>query len=101
MTWYLVRAKPKTGKLVKLKRKIELGDISIMKPFGAALDRSLKNARATADGYAVWEEEDYCSPPLAQERKAILNEFFRELTVEAVPEGQGWKRIGDLPSLWR
>jgi hypothetical protein len=28
------------------------------------------------------EEEDYCSPPLAQERAAVLDTYFDDITVE-------------------
>ena len=53
-----------------------------MRPFGRSLTYSLNHARFREDGYAVWEEEDYCSPPLAQKREAALDEdylvrFFR------------------------
>jgi hypothetical protein len=34
---------------------------------------------------AVWEEEDYCRPPLAQEREAVLDHYFEELSVELFP----------------
>ena len=42
-----------------------------------------------SDGVAVWEEEDYCDPPLAQEREAVLDDYFGDLRVEAVKEGGG------------
>jgi hypothetical protein len=50
---------------------------------------------------AVWEEEDYCSPPLAQEREAVLDAYFDQIEVEEVDEGQGWERIESLPSLFK
>ncbi|MBV8830978.1 MAG: hypothetical protein JO108_17290, partial [Acidobacteriaceae bacterium] len=50
-------------------------------------------------GTAVWEEEDYCSPPLAQERAAVLDAYFEKIKVEQVNEGEGWKRIRALPKL--
>jgi hypothetical protein len=49
---------------------------------------------------AVWEEEDYCRPPLAQEREAMLDTYFRDLRVEPVQEGDGWEKIEDLPRLF-
>ena len=49
-----------------------------MRPFGRSLTYSLNHAGLRDDGYAVWEE-DYCSPPLAQERAAALDEFFDDL----------------------
>jgi hypothetical protein len=48
-----------------------------------------------------WIEEDYCSPPLAMERKAILDQYFDDIGVEKVKEGQmGWEMINDKPPLW-
>jgi hypothetical protein len=60
----------------------------------------LRNARIREDGYATWEEEDYCSPPLAEERAAALDEFFDELNVTAVSEGSAWEEIEELPPLF-
>jgi len=71
-----------------------------MRPFGKTMTFSLQNARLRSDGYATWEEEDYCSPPLAEERKAALDEFFDELEVRPVQEGTGWKKIQGLPRLF-
>lgn len=73
-----------------------------MRPFGESLDEGLRNARVRKeDGFALWEEEDYCRPPLAQEREAVLDDYFQDLTVEdAGRPGDGWKRITNLPSLW-
>jgi hypothetical protein len=56
-------------------------------------------ARTQADGTAIWEEEDYCSPPLAQERAAVLDTYFDESKVEQVNAGEGWTRIKTLPKL--
>ena len=52
-----------------------------------------------ADGIATWEEEDYCSPPLAEERAAVLDNYFDQISVERVDAGEGWKRIEALPKL--
>jgi hypothetical protein len=32
-----------------------------LRPFGATLSASLKDARIRKDGVAAWEEEDYCA----------------------------------------
>ena len=76
------------------------GEFRSLRPFGHALTESLTNARVAADGRAVWEEEDYCSPPLAEERAAVLDTYFRELEVQRVAAGEGWRRIVDLPRLF-
>jgi hypothetical protein len=48
----------------------------------------------------VWEEEDYCSPPLAEERAAVLDDYFEEIEVEKVQKGGGWQQIKNLPKLF-
>lgn len=97
---YLVRANPETDRLDELKEWLDSGEIGAMRPFGGTLEYSLRNARLDADGRAVWEEEDYCRPPLRMEREAVLDTYFTELEVERVAEGDGWEQIEDLPSLW-
>jgi hypothetical protein len=101
MAYYLVTAKPRPGRLTDLLANLQRHAYASMRPFGRAMTHSLENARLRDDGYATWEEEDYCSPPLAQERAAALDEFFDELSVAAVPEGAGWKAIQGLPRLFR
>jgi hypothetical protein len=100
MASYLVRAKPKPGKLVRLRRKLDLGDIALMRGFGESLESGLKNAKRSAEGEVLWEQRSDSTPPLSQERRAILNEFFRDITVEEVAEGQGWEKIRHLEHLW-
>lgn len=102
MAHYLVKAKYDQGLLAELRKRLDSGEIHQMRPFGTALQYSLDHARLDpqGEGWAVWEEEDYCRPPLAQERAAVLDTYFTDLNVEPVMEGQGWKRIESLPRLW-
>lgn len=100
MAYYLVKAKVCPGKLADLQERLHQDEIKVMRPFGTALDYSLKNARITADGWAIWEEEDYCRPSLAMERTAVLDDYFNQLSVEKVEQGQGWAQIESLRSLW-
>jgi hypothetical protein len=99
MAYYLVRAKPKTERLTELHTRLDENAFVDMRPFGKALTYSLTEARTEPDGTAIWEEEDYCSPPLAQERAAVLDTYFDEINVEQVNAGEGWKRIKKLPRL--
>ena len=99
MAYYLVRAKAQNN-LQPLKLDLDRGEVAKMQPFGSALDYSLRNARLDAEGWATWEEEDYCHPPLAMERRAVLDRYFRELNVLRVEPGEGWKQIDHLPGLW-
>ena len=99
MAYYLVRAKPKPERLGELQNRLQKDAFIDLRPFGKALTRSLKEARTQSDCFAIWEEEDYCSPPLAEERAAVLDKYFDEISVERVNAGEGWKRIATLPRL--
>jgi hypothetical protein len=100
MAHYLVTAKPKSGRLEDLLANLRKDAYASMRPFGRSLTYSLRNARLGEDCRATWEEEDYCSPPLAQERAAALDEFFDDLKITHVSEGAGWKKIETLPRLF-
>ena len=97
MAFYLVSAVPKHGRLEELAERLARAEFMSLRPFGAA---SLRDARIRRDGVAVWEEEDYCAPPLAQERAAVLDDYFHDLRVEKVKEGEGWSKIEALPRLF-
>ena len=102
MALYLVRAKPKK-ELSDLRKELDSGKISKLRPFGKTLEHSLENARIDQeDGYALWVEDDYCSPPLAMERESVLDRYFNDIIVERLElEEEGWGRINDKPRLWR
>ena len=100
MAFYLVSAVPKHGRLEELGERLARAEFLSLRPFGATLSASLKAARIRKDGVAVWEEEDYCAPPLAQERVAVLDDYFHDLRVEPVAKGEGWSRIATLPHLF-
>jgi len=100
MALYLVKARPKKERLDNLHKELSSGIISKIRPFGESLQYSLQNARIDSD-IAVWIEVDYCSPPLAMERKAVLDRYFDDITVESISsEEEGWNMIGDKPQLW-
>ena len=100
MAYYLVTAIPMSERVEELRTLLRQNAFVSLRPFGSAITLSLRNARLREDGSAVWEEEDYCSPPLAQERAAVLDTFFGDLETELVMEGEGWKRIAFLPPLF-
>ena len=100
MAHYLVTAIPKAVLLDELEDRLAQDEFIEMQPFGRALTKSLRGARLRDDGEAVWEEEDYCRPPLAEERAAVLDTYFDNLKVEMVQQGTGWRRINDLPRLF-
>ena len=102
MAYYLVKAKYHANLLADLRMRLDSGEINKMRPFGTALQYSLDHARLDpqGEGWTIWEEEDYCSPPLAQERAAVLDTYFTSLSAEKVSQGKGWARIESLPMLW-
>lgn len=102
MAHYLVKAQLQKDLLAELRARLDSGEIQKMRPFGTALQYSLDHARLDpqGDNWLVWEEEDYCVPPLAQERAAVLDTYFTNLGVEKVAEGEGWERIDSLERLW-
>ena len=103
MAIWLVKARPREEKLDELRSRLDSGEIEAMTPFGTALDGGLRNARLNLeDHFAYWEEEDYCHPPLAQEREAILDDYFDELVVleDVKQRGRAWKQIQSFQSMW-
>jgi hypothetical protein len=101
MAYYLVKAKYHKDLLTELRSRLDSGEIRQMRPFGTALHYSLENARLDPQGWAIWEEEDYCSPPLAQERAAVLDTYFLDLGIERVEKGNGWEQIESLQKFWK
>ena len=104
MALYVVKARPRKELLENLHNDLSSGKILKMRPFGRALQYSLENARIDDNenpGYAVWVEEDYCSPPLAMERESVLDQYFNDIEVVNVEsEEEGWNMIKEKLSLW-
>lgn len=100
MAHYLVRARPNWEKLDELRARVDSGEVVEMRPFGRSLDYSLREARLEGDQVAIWEEEDYCNPPLDMERRAVLDYYFEDIRVEPVQRDEGWARIEALPDMW-
>ncbi|MDF1586861.1 hypothetical protein [Marinimicrococcus flavescens] len=99
MTFWLVTATPHPELLGELEQALRERRFEPLQPFGRALSAGLVNARRKG-GQACWEEEDYCDPPLAEERAAVLDRYFTSIEVEAVEEGQGWRQLTALPRLF-
>jgi hypothetical protein len=98
---YLVKASFLGKRLDELWEMLADGRLGALKPFGKALDYSLRNARYLLDEEMVcWEEEDYCNPPLAMEREQVLDRFFEIHSTERVEKDMGWARIGFQPRFW-
>ena len=100
MAHYLVTASPRQELLGELLERLARDEFGALRPFGRALSSSMRRSRRLPNGKAIWEEEDYCRPPLAQERAAVLDRYFEGLSVEPVVEGSGWALIEGLPALF-
>jgi hypothetical protein len=103
MALYMVKARPRKELLENLQNDLNTGKISKMRPFGHALQYSLENARIDNENpdYALWVEEDYCSPPLAMERESVLDQYFNDIEALRIEsEEEGWNTIKEKPSLW-
>ncbi len=100
MAYYLVAGTLRADRVDELQRRLAADEFVPLRPFGPTLSGSLRNARRRPDGVVVWEEEDYCRPPLAQERGAVLDHYFDQLQIELVNRGEGWERIAELPPLF-
>lgn len=101
VTFYQVKARPKSN-LIDLRYDLSHGNIRSLIPFGASLQYSLENAKLDEDNnHAVWIEEDYCNPPIAMERKAVLDKYFDNIRVQTViSKEEGWSKIQHKRSLW-
>jgi hypothetical protein len=100
MAHYLVTASPRENLLAELSDKLSRHEFASLRPFGKALTYSLRRARRLPNGKAMWEEEDYCRPPLAEERAAVLDRYFDQLSIEPVVQGTGWALIEALPAMF-
>lgn len=100
MAHYLVTARPREELLPQLERRLASGEVRQMRPFGRSLSAGLRGARLDRRGMAWWEEEDYCAPPLKEERRAVLDDYFEDIQVEPVTPGEGWRRVLNLPYLF-
>jgi hypothetical protein len=100
MAFYLVTAFPREELLDELQIKLARNEFVPLRPFGPALSSSLRRARRLPNGQATWEEEDYCQPPLAEERAAVLDHYFDDLSVQPVVESTGWALIEPLPAMF-
>lgn len=100
MTCYLVTATPREDLLAGLSERLGRDEFAALRPFGRALMTSLRGARRLPNGKAIWEEEDYCQPPLAQERQAVLDRYFDQISVEPVVKGTGWALIDALQAMF-
>jgi hypothetical protein len=101
MALYIVRARPKTD-LSGLRKELNSGEISRLKPFGKTLQYGLDNARIDPkEGCALWIDEDYCNPPLVMERESVLDRYFDDITVQLITsEKEGLDRIANITRLW-
>jgi len=98
---YIVRARMKPQRRAELREKLMRGEFMGVRPFGRGLSEALKRAHRDPDtGETVWEEQCFCTPPLAAEKEAILDRYFDHIVTEEVNKGAGWNQLANLPPLW-
>jgi hypothetical protein len=57
--------------------------------------------RASAEtAWRCGRKRTTAQPPLAEESAAVLDDYFHDLRVEPVKEGEGWSKIAGLPRLF-
>ena len=100
MAHYLIFAKPNMKLIDELYEKLIRNEITQIKPLGRAMNHSLRLSRIIDENMIVWEEEDYCNPPLAQEREYVLDKYFEILKIEKVKEKEGWNKIASKFPFW-
>lgn len=101
MAHYIVRARLKPELAAELRSRLETDEIDGIRPFGRGLADGLRRARRDPDtGEVLWEEQCFCTPPLAAERVAVLDKYFDAIATEEVNRGEGWGRLESLPALW-
>jgi hypothetical protein len=100
LAYYLVKAKLKEGLLKELERSLEENSFINLEPFGRALTFSLRNSRVDKTNNIIWEEEDYCYPPLAEERASVLDKYFEQIDTKKINKGEGWETIKSLDKLF-
>lgn len=100
MAFYLVTAKPKQELLPELEKKLANKEFVPLEPFGSEVNKALTWSRRKDKDTAIWEENNFCIPPLAQEREAVLDKYFDKIEVEKVAKGEGWDKISELPFLF-
>lgn len=83
--YYLVTAKLREESAGELYRKLEDGTIARQQPDGQELVDSMHRARRVEGGRVRWTEMCFCSPPLAHERRTVLDLHFEDLELEPIP----------------
>ena len=78
---YLVTARVKSGKEVKLLRAIESGTLGAGSVAGDEYLRNMTNARLLSDGRIQWVEVCFCAEPLAEEWP-YWEEFFDLIRIQ-------------------
>lgn len=97
MPYYLITAKPYDDTVEELKQRVKKREFMLLQPFGEALTYGLENAKLDELGNWRWEELDYCSPPLKEERAQVLDYYFKILEVLPVDKNSGWQQIAHHP----
>ena len=83
---YKVTAKFIDSKAGEFYQKLTDGSIQDQKPDGPEMVNSMHRAYIQESGLMMWSELCYCDPPLAHERSTVLDNYFTEITTEAIDD---------------
>src|SRR5262249_60136888 len=89
MAIYLVSAVPKHGRLEELGERLARAEFMALRPFGATLSASLKDARIRKDGVAGGGGGGYFAPPPAPGSAAGPARYFPPPPPRKGEEGEG------------
>ncbi len=96
---YKVSARFREGSAAEFLLKLQDGSIASQQPDGAEMVDSMNRAVVTESGEVEWSETCYCSPPLAHERRTVLDHYFSDLSTEAIGSYQDYAGLPFLDYL--
>jgi len=73
-----------TGSLSELRGRIDNDEISNVGSFRDELEFALRHMRLSPDGHVMWEQRCDCDPPLAVERREVLDHYFCDIRTRPV-----------------
>lgn len=99
--YYHVSARLRDERAAELHRRLTDGSLLAQKPDGREIVESLQRARVQPDGRVEWTELCFCRPPLAHERRTVLDAHFEDMRIEPIPEHRAVEGEPFLPWLAR
>ena len=90
---YKIRARLRPGTEAALLRKLTDGTVASQRPDGPEIVAAMERAVLTGDGHVEWSETCYCSPPLAHERKTVLDHHFDGISTQEIEAHEQYQGV--------